>query len=252
MRENSKGDLVRFFLLFLICVFGLGEEISMKYGVSFGVFGEFGTVDTKLIIEKNRYKIKLNAYTSGIAKSLSGNRREFYESSGEVRSSGVLVPDIYTHEVLRDKGKKVQKESKIYKFDHKNRVVKFIKQKSKDSVIYHSEDENLSYYAQNDLLSLFFNFAKLNHGRTNFSLIAAGANKNNGVLDIIIPQDKEKIKVKNALGTEFDPYIIFINQEIFGSKRGELYLSLDERGYANKAILRDVLLFGDIVATPME
>ena len=47
-------------------------------------------------------------------------------------------------------------------------------------------------------------------------------------------------------------YVVFINQPIFSSSRGELHLSLNERGYADHAVLKDVLLFGDIRARLVE
>lgn len=81
-----------------------------------------------------------------------------------------------------------------------------------------------------------------------YELKAVGANKTKGQINIIIPNKKIKeLKTENS-----NHLIAYINQKIFGSARGELFLSLNKEGFCNKAILKDVLLFGDIVGEMVE
>ena len=239
---------------FLIPNLAFCESVSVKYAVKFGVFGEIGVADATLIKDKAKktYEITLDAKTTGLTNFISGNRREYFHSKGKI-VAGMLVPDIYTHEVNRNKNGKERIDRKTFTFDHANSAVNLKREKGyKGEKLEITADENLGYYAANDLLSLFFNFSKLQHSSNKFYTTAVGAKNENGRIDIVIPQDKQKTAVQNELGTEFDPYIVFINQKIFSSSKGELYLSLDENGYANKAILKDVLLFGDIKAELMK
>ena len=229
------------------------ESVSVKYAVKFGIFGEIGVANATLVKDeaKKTYEIALEAKTTGLTNSISGNRREYFHSKGKI-VAGMLLPDIYTHEVNRNKKGKERISRKIFTFDHANSAVNLKRENGYKGEKMDISNEKLGYYATNDLLSLFFNFSKLQHASNKYYTTAVGAKNENGRIDIIIPQDKQKTAVQNELGSEFDPYIVFINQKIFSSARGELYLSLNERGYANKAILKNVLLFGDIRAELLE
>lgn len=226
------------------------ESVSVKYAVKFGIFGEIGVADATLVRNEHNktYEITLDARTTGLTNSISGNRREYFYSKGKIVGD-LLVPDLYTHEVNRNKKGKERIDRKIFTFDHKNKVVNLKREKGyKGENLNITPDEKLRYYAQDDLLSLFFNFSKLKYTGDKFFATAVGAKNENGRIDIIIPQDKRKTDIQKELKTKFDPYIVYINQKIFSSSKGELYLSLNENGHANKAILKDVLLFGDITA----
>ena len=238
---------------FLIPNLAFAENISVKYAVKFGIFGEIGVANATLVKDeaKKTYEITLDAKTTGLTNSISGNRREYFHSKGKIVGN-TLVPDIYTHEVNRNKKGKERISRKIFTFDHANLAVNLKRESGYKGEKMDISNEKLGYYAQNDLLSLFFNFSKLQHSSNKFYTTAVGAKNENGRIDIIIPQDRQKTAVQNELESEFDPYIVFINQKIFSSARGELYLSLNERGYANKAILKNVLLFGDIRAELLE
>ena len=81
-----------------------------------------------------------------------------------------------------------------------------------------------------------------------FFLTAAGAKNESGRIDVQIPRGKQAKAIQKELETTFAPFIVFINQKIFASKRGELYLSLNAQDIAENVILKDVLFFGDIHA----
>ena len=244
---------MRFLLLFVVAILGYAESIKVTYDVEFGIFGKIGTAYATL--EKNNaqktYKISLNAGTNGMIKSLSGDRREYFYSRGKIVGD-LLVPELYTHEVRRNKNGKIRTERKIFAFDHAKKSVHYTQYKGYDNDIKQTKNENLSYYARNDLLSLFFNFAKFDNGKASMSLQAVGAKNENGRIDIMVPSGKDANALKKELKSNFKPYVVFINQKIFSSSSGELHLSLNEKGYANKAILKDVLLFGDITGTLRE
>lgn len=245
---------MRIGIIFLFVSFAFCQDISVKYVVKFGIFGEIGMAEARLKTDEinKTYEIILEAKTTGLTNSLSGNRREYFNSKGRIVNS-FLIPNIYVHEVNRNKKNKEKIERKTFTFNHDNKIINLKKEKGfKNETLEITTDENLDFYTQNDLLSLFFNFSKLNKVGNKFYTTAVGAKNENGRIDIIIPQDNEKIAIQEELQSQFDPYIVYINQKIFSSSRGELYLSLNEKGYANKAILKDVLFFGDIVGELIE
>jgi len=221
------------------------KTIIASYKVSFGIFGRIGTADAVLKIDKdNRYKISIEAKAKGLAKVLSGGRVERYESEGKV-IDGVLVPDKYLG-ITKTNSKR---REKLYLFDHKNKKITMIKFTTRDGKTTKSS-EYLKYYAKNDILSLFFN---IKYFLNDFDfkgkkvLYAVGANKKDGRVDIIAPTGKELEKLKQDIGRKNGHFlIVFINQKIFASKRGELFLDINDEGIALKAVLKDVILFGDI------
>lgn len=77
-----------------------------------------------------------------------------------------------------------------------------------------------------------------------YSYQAVGAEKQNGVVDIIIPSNS---KVDN-----YWHFTAIIYQKIFASNKGKLHLYIDKDGVTQKAVLRDVLLFGDISVERVE
>ena len=69
-------------------------------------------------------------------------------------------------------------------------------------------------------------------------LYAVGANKKDGSLHV---------KYLGQNGDEKE-YLAILNEPIFASKDGALHVSLDADGLCSRAVLKDVLLFGDIRA----
>ena len=269
---------MKFFAILILCASALfSETISAKYEISFGVFGAVGSANTRLVREGDRYEIVMDAVAQGVACSLSGQRRESFRSKGRV-VAGLLMPDLYVHEVSRKKGKTTKNERKTYAFDYARKTIKFQKFKGTGGELQLVSDEILPYFATNDLLSLFFNFSKIPHSGDKFFVRAAGAKGADGRIDIERPRGSAAANIASELGvappSDADTsssaaasakpgehgadkqaaaiYVVFINQPIFSSSRGELHLSLNERGYADRAVLKDVLLFGDIRARLVE
>ncbi len=231
--------------------FIFSSEVEAIFEISFGIFGKVGEAKTRLIKYDNNstYELFMDAKAIGAIDKLSGQRREYFYSTGEIYRD-FLLPQKFVHKVERDKKGKRTLKYKIFNFNQRKKQIHFTKFKGDTNAgVSKSDDEILSYYAQNDLLTLFFNFSKIKPNNLNsFALIAAGANDKDGRVDIFIPDGKQKQKLQKSLNTQFQPYIAYINQDIFSSSKGELHLSINEKGYANRAILKDVLLFGDIVA----
>lgn len=252
---------MRIFLIF--CLFLLhvnAKEIEAFYHVTYGIFGEVGTVRTDFKIDDNKtYIISIEANTTGFAKSLSGDRNEFFQSKGKVLNDGTLVPSVYRHIVSRMKKKSgfvldpsrwkkvLSKKVKIIKFGEDK--ITLTKTKFHGGEITSKSKETLKYFVKDDLLSLFFNFKTQSNDYNITKLTpfyAVGASDEDGRLDISPMPKKTQIEVFDD--TKGHNFIVVINKPIFASDRGELFVKLDDSGIGTMAVLKDVLFFGDIKA----
>jgi hypothetical protein len=231
-------------LILIIYILGFtflnAKTISATYQISYGIIDKMGIATTILNIDekKNTYYIKVVAETKGIAKILSGGRTEVYESFGQY-NNGILIPDKY----IKNRKTNFSQQTKTYYFDNKNK--KIIKE------IFNGKEttkEINDYYASNDLLSLFFNLKNYDNLNQYKKLYAIGGKNGNGEISILPVSKKEEIDIKNLLDIKSGLLIkVKIDDDIFSSKNGELYINLDKDNLADKSILLNVLLFGDII-----
>lgn len=227
-------------LIMIVLAQMLGAKVqSATYEVSFGVFEAMGTADARFEVRDDQtYTIRIEARSTGIAQTLSNNRVEIYESHGTVQN-GILVPQKYAKTRRTDSKKSI----KIYTFDHENKIV-WRETIEKDEW----EKVKNDYYATEDILTLFFNFKHYLQSRENRSFQAVGGNKKDGRIDIVFPQNEELDEIKRKLEMEKGEFIkVILNDRIFASAKGELLINLGGDGLSDKAILEDVLLFGDVV-----
>lgn len=234
-------------LLFILSTSLIASNISAKYRVTFGIFGQIGIAKTNLHVQDNKYKITIHAKTTGMANLLSGEREEWYISSGKVDSKGMLTPDYYQKIVQRyssREGKTIlKKDIKKYIFSHTTKSLHVEQTKHKGNSVSHEKKEG-DYYAPNDLLSLFFNFKNMLPSlevKSPSKFYAVGANKTDGRIDVL------PLKRSNSLGWKTGHLMkVIVNDDIFASDKGELLINLRDDGLCKQAILKDVLLFGDI------
>jgi hypothetical protein len=215
------------------------KTVNATYEVSYGIFETLGIAEASFETrEDNTYMIRIEARTTGLAKLLTNNRIETYESHGLI-INGILVPKKYI-KIRRTDSKKT---TKIYTFDHVSKTVwrENIQSDEWDKV-------KNEFYASEDVLSLFFNFKSHLKTRQDRAFYAIGGNIKEGRIDIRFPQDEALIEMQQKLETTQGDFIkVILNDRIFSSERGELLINLDSSGLCEKAILEDVLLFGDIV-----
>ncbi|MDD5051539.1 MAG: DUF3108 domain-containing protein [Sulfuricurvum sp.] len=227
------------FLFALLSQILSAKVISASYEVSFGIFQTMGIADARMEIKDDQtYTIHIEARTTGIAKVLSSNRTEIYESRGNV-INGKLIPDIYS-KVRKTNFKKI---TKIYTFDHVNKTVwkETIEGNNRSKEVY-------DFYAPEDILSLFFNFKFYMQTPQNRALYAVGGNGKDGRIDVIYPKNETLKQMKKELNMEDGDFLkVILNDRIFSSANGELLINLGNDGLCDKAVLEDVLLFGDIV-----
>ena len=223
------------------------ETMDALYKVSFGVIGEIGKAKAHLDKEGDRYRIEVVGAATGIAKALSKNRKEKQISEGHVKN-GLLIPDHYS--VVRSFGKKVA--TKTYTIDHEHQRVELAYEKVENGKLVWQEKKTLDFYANNDLLTLYFNIATMipeKGKKANYTFKAVGAEKQQGSVEVIVPDGEGRAGYQKDLGEGAAWYLTaIIHQKIFASHKGELILSIDENGITEKAMLKDVVMFGDILA----
>lgn len=223
------------------------EVLDVSYKVSFGVLGQMGIADAHLETKEDSYTINIGIKTTGMAKMLSKNRKEKHISKGHIRN-GMFVPDSYR--VIKTYGKK--HIEKIYRIDHKKKRVTKDNTKQNKGKRREKKQTVLDFYSKNDLLTLYFNLPKMIKDKTRagtYELNAVGAERQGGIVEVILPKASERKRYEKTLGRgEYWYMTAIIYQKIFASNKGELMLAVDKNGITQKAVLKDLVLFGDLVA----
>jgi len=226
-------------LLLLFSQISGAQVLSATYDVSYGIFKKLGSATARFEIKEDRtYTIKIEARTEGLANLLTNNRVETYESYGVI-SNGYLFPQKY----IKIRQTNASKKIKIYTFDHPNKTVwrENIDSDEWDKV-------KNDFYASDDILSLFFNVKSHMQNQQDRPFYVVGANKKDGRIDVNFPKNDSLSEMKKKLKTENGSFLkVILNDRIFSSANGELLINLGSDGLCDKAILEDVLFFGDVV-----
>jgi hypothetical protein len=241
-------------LLILLSTFALfittaqAETITANYKVEFGVFGEIGIANATLTNDGTAYEIDVELEATGLAKRLSGNRKEHHVSKGHIEN-GVMVSDLY--QVIKSHGSKTT--NKVYYIDHEKRSVTKSYKHWKNGNLTSDSNSTMDYYSKNDLLTLYFNLENLIDDKqksASYTFTAVGAEKQQGSVDVVIPKSSEADEFKNSVGEKGNGWYAraIINQDIFSSDKGELLLRVGKDGITEKAVLKDLVFFGDIRA----
>lgn len=227
-----------FWILFSASLLG-AKTLNATYEVSYGVFQTMGISDARFEThEDNTYFIRIEARTTGLAKILSNNRIEIYESRGKIKD-GRLIPDQFKKTRKSDS----KSTTKIFTFDHLAKTV--WKETIEEGKSRRSRND---FYAPEDILSLFFNVRQYMQSRQDQQLYALGARKKDGRIDVVFPRGDALAAMKKELEMEDGIFLkVILNDRIFSSANGELLINLGKDGLCEKAVLQDVLLFGDIV-----
>lgn len=249
-------------LLLLLTLSLDAKSISARYDVTFSVFGKIGEAKVMFEQEDGRYHIKVDGGLTGTAASIGQNRREIHESFGVIQE-GVLLPELYKKQELSDfyhyqtyfvfypDDSPVQEYRIREKTERENRMDIAKMRFYSEEVTHHSSSQkDIIYKAHNDLLSLFFNV------RTYLKDIPEGASKvihavggrnDKGEILVSNPTGKKRQELQALMPKHENRLItVVIDQDIFKSDKGELFISLDKNYLAKEAMLKDVLLFGDI------
>lgn len=237
------------FMVYVICIMSMShaETIEANYNVSYGIFGKIGTAKSVLQKAAKRYSIDIKLEATGLAKLLSRGRTEHHISKGYMKN-GVMISNSY--QVIKSHGDVVI--YKEYTIDHQRKKITKKYTKYKNGKLVTRRTHFLDFYAKDDLLTLYFNLdyiIKDKHESHTYSFKAVGAERQKGKVTVVIPK-KDKIKdYTDVFADDSEWYATaIIHQKIFSSKEGRLMLGVAKDGITNKALLKDVIFFGDIRA----
>ncbi|HSR73574.1 MAG TPA: hypothetical protein VLL31_01910, partial [Sulfurovum sp.] len=90
---------------------------------------------------------------------------------------------------------------------------------------------------------------KEKHTPKKYRFKAVGADRKNGRVDLTIPLPEHLKKMKTLLGEgkEESWYAkVVMHRKLYHSKQGELDVRIGKEGLVDKAVLKDLIFFGDV------
>ena len=236
--------IILLIMLVFSSLFSSDYSIDAEYDIYYGFFGNIGEATASLNVENSTYKIKITARATGLAKVMSRSRVEIFESTGFVKD-GILVPKVFVSRKKRD-GKT---DIKHYMFDYDKKEIHLLSTKVRGDKKSDSK-KVMPFFAKNDILTLFFNLkyilGKNFKTENEIKLPAIGASDTNGKIDIRSISAKEFEQISKLLEKSEHLLAVVLNQRIFASQKGEMFLNLNDDGICTSALLKDVVMFGDI------
>jgi len=212
------------------------QSIEVNYDITYAVFGKIGESKAILTIDQNRYKIHIEAKATGIAKLMSHQRYEVYNSEGIVYENN-LIPSKFTASIKKGDNFTITNH---YHFDYEQKKIKHIETTTEGQNTKQHKNEILPFFAHNDILTLFFNLKyylkKDNCAHKGCKFTAIGANEKDAKVDIY----NVDLKTNNLS--------VILHRRIFASKEGKINIHLTPEGLCADAILKDVIFFGDVKA----
>jgi hypothetical protein len=241
---------ISWLVILFLSIFNIAQAkiIEVDYKVEFGIMGEIGVAHAKLTRDNNSFVIDIRLQSTGLAKILSGNRRERHISKGHIEN-GIMVSDLY--QIIKSHGSKTS--DRVYHIDHNKKKVTRIDEKYKNGKLYKKRTKVMDTYSKDDLLTLYFNlnsYIKDKNSSKDYRFHAVGAEIQKGFVDVHIPNSSELSEYKEMLGDNSSSWYarVIVNQKIFSSDKGELMLRIGKDGITQKAVLKDLIFFGDIRA----
>lgn len=229
-------------LFLLLGSFVSAQETQLNYTATFGVFGRVGSIENKLTQNEENYQIDTKVTLAGLAKVLLSGQTEHYVSKGHMEN-GLMVSDFYKM-TSNKKDKIVTKE---YDIDHQGKYVTKRYRRWLKGKLVEESTEKLEFYAKDDLLTLYFNLgiAAKEKGKT-YLFTAVGLEKQNGKVQITVPEDSQAGVYKKDLGEGAEVYAkALIHQKNFRKKKGDILLAVAKDGFINKSVIKDILFYGD-------
>ena len=266
MRLKTLLRICIFVLFFgsIVSAIKFNNYVHGTYEVSFGIFGKLGEANMTIYkLPNNKYKMKVVAYATGFANTLSNGMVEEYESKGYIKSNKFIPTSYYRKTTTHSEIKEY-----LYVFDYnKKNVTKNYKETThkntyvedddgfgyyEDKTITTTDKKQLAFWAKEDLMSMFLNADIYIHTYKQdkvHNITAVGASEDQkGIIELLIPsKNAKKELLKDIKTTPKDIYLVIkIHKDIFNDDDGDLILSFSKDGIFRSALLQDVLIFGSI------
>lgn len=238
------------FVTFLFILFSASlhaKNIEADYSVEFGIAGEVGKVHATLRFDHRYYMLDANVSAVGIARAVTDDLKERHISKGHI-VNGLLVTDMY--QMIKSFGHYTT--TTIYRVNHKKKRVTRQYKKWKYDKQVTNKTVTLDYYSKDDMMTLFLNLPKHIKEKyipKKYQFKAIGADRKNGRVDITIPSQKALKEIINFVGEgqKGDWYsTVVMYRKLYHSKQGELDVRIGQEGLVEKAVLKDLIFFGDV------
>lgn len=238
-------------LIVLLLAFGaLFAKITVHYDGSYS-FLKMAEATMDYNNDGKAYFIKIRLKATGAAKLFSHNRKETIESRGQVLN-GILVPDTYTRIKNDDKIIYIQ----TFRFDHDaKKVMRALDTEDKKTGKKTHGEHKFHYYAEEDILSFYYNFRhyfKNHKNQKSYHAAAIGGRDNDGRVDVAIAEGAKLKESKKLIENASSYYLLNAHTKILGSEKGEFFIGMQDDQVVKKVVLKDVIFFGDVTGKLVE
>jgi len=229
------------------------KDIVVNYTIEFGIVGEVAKVHSLYKEKDHRYQIDAYVTMVGHLANLATNHlREHHISKGKIVHKKRIAT---TFEMLKHYGE--YKSTTLYRADSKNHktIKEYTQWKKSTKNVYKQVDyykANLNYFSNSDMVTLFLNLSQyISHkSKPNHYLFKAmGADAMNGRVDIVIPTKKRAKEMQKLVGKpKKGEWLLHaaLHRKIYKSKDGELMVRMGADGIIQKAVLKDIFMYGDV------
>jgi len=225
-------------IILIIAVLSYSFSIKATYIAKYGWFGTIAKATGYFEKNETAYIIKTHSQLVGIVGSLSNHLQNDYISIGKVKN-GILYPQKYI--TIRKNSKKEVKT--IYIF-HQNYIQKIRYKNNK-----FDSNSTISYYVNQDILSLYFNLPNFikDYDKT-YTFYALGGRHKDGKIEVSFPKGKELEDIKNTFDNKKGIYLkANLFNKVFAGDKGILYLVINPNNWVTlKGMVKNVLKIGDL------
>ncbi len=230
------------------------KKMAVDYRVEFGIVGEVGRVHTEYQDNSKNYTIDAHVQAVGIlAKQVTDNLKERHICKGYITKRGIRIATSY--QMIKSYGK--YKSMTYYRVNHKTKKIqktykKWLTRPGKSDRKIEDSTYDLDYYAVDDMLTLFLNLSYKIKNKTmpkHYRFKAVGADREHGNVDIIIPTQKQANEMSKLVGkADKGEWLmnLVMHRQLYGSKQGELMVHMGKGSIVEKAVLKDLIFFGDV------
>lgn len=246
--------MFRIFLFFLPFLCLQAESVVVDYRVEFGIVGEVAKVHSIYEYTATRYHIDVYVETVGmLAKIATHNLKEHHISKGSINKHGLHLSDsfemlktfgAYRSYTLYSRDRKKQKIFKTYK--------KWLIQAKHKERIIQNYTYALPYYATQDMITLFLNLSQKIKNKIipkRYTFKAIGEDRKNGRVDVSLPPSIKKREMIELLDpTNKGEWLmnVVMHRQLYNSKNGTLMVRMGQDNLIQKAVLKDILFYGDV------
>jgi len=221
----------------------LTQDVS--YDLGFLWLDEVAIADFKLTRgdAPDLYIASLSARTLGIAATLTGNRQHRYESLMRLMPDGSFRSERHTSQIE----KRGVIRTKIYRFDYEKKEVGYQYSKNGKMV----DEKVLSIDGEvlpGDVLTIYFNLVAGVYGPMEVGAhyeVPAFNKKGTGSITIDFLPSKERPK-KSFFGDDLLICRVQVDQEIFDTKDGVVFIGYNGKRLPERGIVADILGIGDV------